>query len=68
VPANTPVDIVKKLNVASVTMLAEDATKQKFIPLGIAAASSTPEELAAKNAADVARWTPIIKEAGIKGE
>jgi tripartite-type tricarboxylate transporter receptor subunit TctC len=68
VPANTPADIVKKLNAASVTMLAEDATKQKFIPLGIAAASSTAEQLTAKNAADVARWTPIIKEAGIKGE
>ncbi len=68
VPANTPADIVKKLNAASVTMLAEDATKQKFIPLGIAAASSKPEELAAENAADVARWTPIVKEAGIKGE
>jgi tripartite-type tricarboxylate transporter receptor subunit TctC len=68
VPANTPADIVKKLNAATVAMLSEDATKQKFIPLGIVATSSTPEELAAKNAADVARWGPIIKEAGIKGE
>ncbi len=68
VPANTPADIVKKLNASTVTMLSDDATKQKFIPLGIAAASSTPEELAAKNAADVTRWAPIIKAAGIKGE
>jgi tripartite-type tricarboxylate transporter receptor subunit TctC len=29
---------------------------------------STPDELAARNAADFARWGPIIKEANIKGE
>jgi tripartite-type tricarboxylate transporter receptor subunit TctC len=68
VPKGTPADIVKKMNADTVTALADDAIKQKYIPLGILAASSTPEELAAKNAADVARWAPIIKEAGIKGE
>ena len=68
VPAKTPADIVKRINAASATMLAEDDTKQKFVPLGIVAASSTPEELAARNAADVALWAPIIKDAGIKGE
>jgi tripartite-type tricarboxylate transporter receptor subunit TctC len=68
VPKNTPADIVKRMNADSVTMLADDAIKQKYIPLGILAAGSTPDELAARNAADVARWAPIIKEAGIKGE
>jgi tripartite-type tricarboxylate transporter receptor subunit TctC len=56
------------MNADSVTMLADDAIKQKYIPLGILAAGSTPDELAARNAAEVARWAPIIKEAGIKGE
>jgi len=37
-------------------------------PLGIVVAGSTPDALAARNAADVARWAPIIKEANIKGE
>jgi tripartite-type tricarboxylate transporter receptor subunit TctC len=68
VPKGTPADIVKKMNADTVTALADDAIKQKYIPLGILAAGSTLEELAAKNAADVARWAPIIKEAGIKGE
>jgi len=31
-------------------------------------ASSTPQELAARNAAEVVRWAPIIKAAGVKGE
>ena len=68
VPAKTPAEIVKKINTASVVMLAEDDTRQRFVPLGIVAQSSTPEALAAMNSADVARWAPIISEAGIKGE
>jgi tripartite-type tricarboxylate transporter receptor subunit TctC len=68
VPAATPADIIKKISADSITLLSDPAVKQKFTPLGIVASSSTPDELAARNAADVARWAPIIKDAGIKGE
>jgi tripartite-type tricarboxylate transporter receptor subunit TctC len=68
VPANTPPDIVKKMNVNCVAMLSEPAIKDKYVTLGISAAGSTPEELAAMNAADVARWGPLIKAENIRGE
>ena len=68
VPANTPADIVKRISGDSVAMLNDPAIKQKFEPLGVLAAGSTANELAAMNAADVARWAPIIKAANIKGE
>jgi tripartite-type tricarboxylate transporter receptor subunit TctC len=68
VPANTPADIIKKINADSVTILSDPAVKQKFVPLGILAMGSSPDELVARNAADAARWGPIIKEANIKGE
>lgn len=68
VPAGTPADIIVKINAAGAKLLAEDATKEKYATLGILATSSSPEKLAAMNADDVKRWTPIIKEAGIKGE
>jgi tripartite-type tricarboxylate transporter receptor subunit TctC len=68
VPANTPADIVKRINGDSVAMLSDPAIRQKFEPLGVLAAGSTADELAAMNAADVARWGPIIKAANIKGE
>ena len=68
VPVGTPADIIKKMSADTVALLKDDAIKQKFIPLGIVASGSTPEELGARNAADVARWGPIIKAAGIKGE
>jgi tripartite-type tricarboxylate transporter receptor subunit TctC len=68
VPANTPPDIVKTMNGDCVAMLGEAAVKAKFEPLGIIAAGSTPQQLAAMNVADATRWAPIIKEANIKGE
>ena len=33
---------------------------------GIIAATSTPEQLGAMLREDIARWTPIIKAAGLK--
>jgi len=38
------------------------------VPLGISAAGSTPQELAAMNAGDVARWAPIIQAENICDE
>ncbi len=68
VPPATPPEIVKKINADTVAMLSDPAVKAKFEPLGIAAAGSSPEQLAAMNTADVAHWAPIIKAANIKGE
>ena len=67
-PAKTPADIIKKINADMVAMLADPAIKQKFEPLGVLAQSSTPEELAAKNAGDAKLWGPIIEEAHIRVE
>jgi tripartite-type tricarboxylate transporter receptor subunit TctC len=68
VPAHTAPDIVKKMNAAVQTLLGESDVKQKFADLGVVVQGSTPEQLTAKNTAEVARWTPIIKTAGIRGE
>jgi tripartite-type tricarboxylate transporter receptor subunit TctC len=68
VPAYTAPDIVKKMNAAVQTLLGESDVKQKFADLGVVVQGSTPEQLTAKNTAEVARWTPIIKAAGIRGE
>jgi tripartite-type tricarboxylate transporter receptor subunit TctC len=68
VPAKTPPEIVAKINADMVTVLSWPTTKERFKPLGVEARSSTPAELAAKNAADAALWGPIIKAANIRGE
>jgi tripartite-type tricarboxylate transporter receptor subunit TctC len=67
-PAKTPPDIIKKINADMVTMLGKPEIKDKYKPLGVLAHGSTPEALAAKNAADVKLWAPIIKEANIQVE
>jgi tripartite-type tricarboxylate transporter receptor subunit TctC len=68
VPTHTPPDIVKRMNADCVAMLSEPAVKEKYVPLGVAAAGSTPEGLAAMNASDVARWGPVITAENIRGE
>jgi len=68
VPAKTPAPIVQKMHGDIVAMLDETAIKVKFEPLGVAVASSTPAELAAKASADTDLWGPIIKAANIRPE
>jgi tripartite-type tricarboxylate transporter receptor subunit TctC len=68
VPAHTSPDIVKKMNANCVAMLREPAIKEKYATLGVSAKGSTPDELAAMNATDAARWAPIIKAENIQGE
>jgi tripartite-type tricarboxylate transporter receptor subunit TctC len=67
-PAKTSPDIVKKINIDMVALLARPEVKQKFKPLGVEAHGSTPAELAAKNQGDAALWGPIIKAANIRAE
>jgi tripartite-type tricarboxylate transporter receptor subunit TctC len=68
VPAKTPPDIVQKMNADIVVMLREPEIKEKFAPLGIVAAGSSPAQLAGRNSADAALWGPLIKAADIKVE
>jgi tripartite-type tricarboxylate transporter receptor subunit TctC len=69
VPKGTPPDVIAKLNAAIRESLADPAVQQRLRDAGQEvwpAAQQTPEALAAKQKAEIARWSPIIKEAGIK--
>jgi tripartite-type tricarboxylate transporter receptor subunit TctC len=70
-PKGTPKDVVAKLNGAMMQVLADPALKAKFSELGLdvaAPAQQTPEGLAAFQRAEIEKWWPIIKAAGIKAE
>ncbi|MGA8610895.1 MAG: tripartite tricarboxylate transporter substrate-binding protein, partial [Xanthobacteraceae bacterium] len=70
-PKGTPPDIIAKLNGAMVAALADAKVRQRFANLGLDIASreqQTPEGLAAFHKADIEKWWPIIKAAGIRGE
>jgi tripartite-type tricarboxylate transporter receptor subunit TctC len=69
VPKGTPPDIVAKLNGAIREALADPGVQERFKKIGQEIWPpdyQTPEALAAKQQAEIAKWTPIIKEAGIK--
>jgi tripartite-type tricarboxylate transporter receptor subunit TctC len=68
VPTGTPPEIVERLNTDIVLMLRETAVKESFEPFGVLAASSSPKQLAQKNADGAALWGPLITAANIKGE
>jgi tripartite-type tricarboxylate transporter receptor subunit TctC len=63
-PANVPRPIVTALNKALTGFLAEPATREHFLKLGMQPLSSTPEEFGAYIRAEITKWAPIIKAAG----
>jgi tripartite-type tricarboxylate transporter receptor subunit TctC len=70
-PKGTATDVIAKLNGAMVEALADPAVRARFTELGLDVASrqqQTPEGLAAFQRAEIEKWWPIIKAAGIKGE
>jgi tripartite-type tricarboxylate transporter receptor subunit TctC len=70
-PKGTPKTIIDRLNAAAVNTLGDPSVRQKLeaqgyeIPLP---EQQTPEALRAYQKAEIEKWSPIIKAAGIKAE
>jgi tripartite-type tricarboxylate transporter receptor subunit TctC len=70
-PKGTPRNVIGKLNAAAVDALAEPAVRQRLADLGqqiVPRDEQTPEALAAFHRAEIEKWWPIIKAAGIRVE
>jgi tripartite-type tricarboxylate transporter receptor subunit TctC len=70
-PKGTPKEIIAKLNAAVVDALADPATRRRLADLGqeiMPRDRQTPEALRAFHKAQIEKWWPIIKAAGITGE
>jgi tripartite-type tricarboxylate transporter receptor subunit TctC len=68
-PANTPPDIVAKINHAVRSALADPKVRRHFAYIGLdvpPAEQQTPQALGALQRAEIAKWWPIIKAAAIK--
>ena len=68
VPAGTPAEIIERLNVELVRVVALPDVRERLIAIGMVPETSTPRELAAKIHAEVSRWGPIVRAAGIAQE
>jgi len=67
-PAGTPPDVVARLNAELVKVLRSDELKKKFADLGVEPTPTTAAEIADYSNAERARWSAVIKAAGIKLE
>jgi tripartite-type tricarboxylate transporter receptor subunit TctC len=71
VPKGTPKDVIARLNAAAVEAMADPAVLKRLNDLGLevpARDQQTPQALAVWHKAEVDKWWPIIKKAGIKPE
>jgi tripartite-type tricarboxylate transporter receptor subunit TctC len=66
VPAKTPRPIIDKLNAALNTVLSEPEIREKLIAQGSEAVGGTPEKLGAMVAAELPKWSKLVKDVGIK--
>jgi tripartite-type tricarboxylate transporter receptor subunit TctC len=70
-PKGTPRNVVAKLNAAAVDALNEPGVRQRLANLGqqiVPREDQTPEALATFHKAEIEKWWPIIKAAGIRAE
>jgi tripartite-type tricarboxylate transporter receptor subunit TctC len=70
-PANTPKDVIAKLNAAVVEALSDPQVRQRLTDIGqeiFPIEQQTPVALAARQKADIEKWWPVIKAANIKGD
>ena len=70
-PRGTPKDVVQRLNAAFVEALADPNVRQRLAGLGQeipAREQQTPEALGAMHKAEIDKWWPLVKAAGIKAD
>jgi tripartite-type tricarboxylate transporter receptor subunit TctC len=68
VPTGTPLDAIERLNHELARVIALPDVRERLIGIGMVPESGTTQQLAGKIRAEVARWGPIVKAAGIAQE
>jgi tripartite-type tricarboxylate transporter receptor subunit TctC len=67
-PAGTPPEIIKRLNAEIVKILKMPDVHERLEGLGVEPVANTPEEFAAFQKAEIAKWAKVVKDAGIKAD
>ena len=68
VPARTPRSIVDALNKEMTGALASTEIKERLLTQGMEAEPNSPEQFAVFVKSEVARWTKVIQDAGIRAD
>jgi tripartite-type tricarboxylate transporter receptor subunit TctC len=67
-PAGTPSEIIMKMNAETMKILSTQEVKDRLLTQGGVAAGGTPEQLAERIKADIAKWGKVARAAAIKIE
>ena len=67
-PAGTPKATIDKLNAEMVAVLKQPDVQERLTGVGLEPVGSTPAEFEAFMKAEIAKWSKIIKDAGITAE
>jgi len=67
-PAGTPRHVINRINAEMKKAVADPGFVKQLEAMGLLAASSTPAEFGAMIRSELARWTKVIKQAGITAD
>jgi tripartite-type tricarboxylate transporter receptor subunit TctC len=67
-PARIPADIVARLNAELQKAVAQSDVRERFAAAGVEPGTSSPDELAAILKNEIAKWSKVIKDAGIRAD
>jgi len=67
-PAGTPADAVAKLQAASARGMETPAMKERLATLGLDPVASTPAECGRFVQAEITKWAPVVKAAGMQAD
>jgi tripartite-type tricarboxylate transporter receptor subunit TctC len=68
VPRGTPRAVIGRINADTLEVIRIPELQERMLTMGFEPAETTPEEFARFVRTDVARWTKVIKDAGIQPE
>ena len=68
VPAGTPRPVVDKLNADAIRALQSKDLAERLLGMGMNVIGSSPEQLGAHVASEIARWGRVVRDANIKVE
>lgn len=65
-PKDTPKEVVDRLNAAAVKAMADPGVAERMKEFSATIVASSPDELATHVKAEVAKWTPVVKDANVQ--
>jgi tripartite-type tricarboxylate transporter receptor subunit TctC len=67
-PAGTPADLVARIQRDAAKAVNQPETHERLVGLGVDIVASTPEEFSRFLRGEIARYTKVVKDAGLKAE